>query len=459
MPRSFRGFTRWLPIKTDVKYRPTRYDPRSPYVPKGQYAVATKIVAADGSGDFEDIQSAINDLPSSGGVVYLKEGTYEITTTIFLPDNTALIGSGPSTILKFPSGTGAINMIENSDRTNGNENIEISNIFFDGNRFVATSANNLLDFLKLSDAIDKQGLFLHHCIFKDAYYHPLQLSYSQNCIFASNYLWGGYKSVYLDHCSRCALINNTIRGSNTNGIQLYYSNDNSISSNILSSNEEIGLSLSYSNSNMISSNILTENDVEGLVLSYSDLNCISSNQIKRNSFHGILLFHSDDNSISSNVIQSNNTVNEDYDNVQVTDDSNRNNIQTNLIRASPDDFVDYGINIATSDCDDNSVINNDIFNDGFVVGSLNNLGTGTIIKNNVGYNPVGVSSITVGVSPFTYTAGSSPETVYIRGGTVSDISKSSNTLFSETGHSVELKPFESVTVTYSATPTMIKDVH
>jgi len=81
------------------------------------------------------------------------------------------------------------------------------------------------------------------------------------------------------------------------------------------------------------------------------------------------------------------------------------------------------------------------------------------IRNNPGYNPVGVSSITVGTSPFTYTAGSSPETVYIRGGTVSDISVDGTTLFTDTGHSIDLEPHQSVVITYSSTPTMVKYIH
>ncbi len=81
------------------------------------------------------------------------------------------------------------------------------------------------------------------------------------------------------------------------------------------------------------------------------------------------------------------------------------------------------------------------------------------IRNNPGYNPVGVSSISVGSSPFTYSAGSSPETVYIRGGTVSDISVDGTTLFTDSGHSIDLEPHQSVTVTYTDVPTMVKYVH
>lgn len=82
-----------------------------------------------------------------------------------------------------------------------------------------------------------------------------------------------------------------------------------------------------------------------------------------------------------------------------------------------------------------------------------------VIYNNRGYNPVGVSTISVGASPYTYTAGASPESVYIRAGTVSLIVKSATTLFVDTGHVVELEPYESVVVTYSGAPTMIKDIH
>lgn len=67
--------------------------------------------------------------------------------------------------------------------------------------------------------------------------------------------------------------------------------------------------------------------------------------------------------------------------------------------------------------------------------------------------------ITVTASPFTCTNNDfSPETLYIRGGTVSDVVKNSRTIFAVTNVAVMLEPDESVTVTYSATPTMEKDI-
>jgi len=83
----------------------------------------------------------------------------------------------------------------------------------------------------------------------------------------------------------------------------------------------------------------------------------------------------------------------------------------------------------------------------------------TFCRNNLGFNPEGMENPSPDGSPWTYTAGSSAETVYIYNGTVSDISKDSNKLFGETGHTVNLEPHESVVITYSVAPTVRADVH
>lgn len=76
---------------------------------------------------------------------------------------------------------------------------------------------------------------------------------------------------------------------------------------------------------------------------------------------------------------------------------------------------------------------------------------------NTGMNPLGSEAITVGASPYTYTAGPSPEVVYIFSGTVSDVSRGGSTVADSTGAQVTLAPNEAVTVTYSSAPTMRKD--
>jgi len=62
---------------------------------------ATVVVALDGSGDAENIQEGIDLLESTGGVVYIKEGTYQPKATILINNsNTMLIGAGNATIIK-----------------------------------------------------------------------------------------------------------------------------------------------------------------------------------------------------------------------------------------------------------------------------------------------------------------------------------------------------------------------
>ena len=81
------------------------------------------------------------------------------------------------------------------------------------------------------------------------------------------------------------------------------------------------------------------------------------------------------------------------------------------------------------------------------------------VVSNIGYNPVGQSTFTAGTSPYTYTAGHSDETVYIRGGTVSSIVQGANTLFSSTDKSVHLGPNESVVITHSSAPILSVQKH
>src|SRR6266566_73961 len=86
---------------------------------------------------------------------------------------------------------------------------------------------------------------------------------------------------------------------------------------------------------------------------------------------------------------------------------------------------------------------------------------GSIIRRNPGYNPQGVVAITVTASPFTYTAGPTPEYVTIDGGTVTTVAKNAITLYSFGGAAarcgVWLEPAETFTVTYTVAPTMNAD--
>lgn len=85
--------------------------------------------------------------------------------------------------------------------------------------------------------------------------------------------------------------------------------------------------------------------------------------------------------------------------------------------------------------------------------------SGNIVQDNLGYNPVGASSVSVGASPFTHTSGPTTETDYITGGTVSSVTASGVVACSASPCTVQLGPNESDIVTYSGLPTMNKVIH
>jgi hypothetical protein len=113
----------------------------------------------------------------------------------------------------------------------------------------------------------------------------------------------------------------------------------------------------------------------------------------------------------------------------------------------------YGISFNT-----NGTITNGLISSNNLIGNatsaFNFVGTFTgSIVNNPGYNPLGASTVTPGASPWTYTAGNTPETLYIYGGTVSTVVKNSITLATASPASVTLQPGESVVITYTVAPT------
>lgn len=69
-----------------------------------------------------------------------------------------------------------------------------------------------------------------------------------------------------------------------------------------------------------------------------------------------------------------------------------------------------------------------------------------------GQNPLAPAAVTPGASPWTYTAGSSPETAYINAGTVSAIAVAGVNVFTSTGKTVNLEPAQTLTLTYTVAP-------
>lgn len=119
----------------------------------------------------------------------------------------------------------------------------------------------------------------------------------------------------------------------------------------------------------------------------------------------------------------------------------------------------FGIFIAAGSSNDYLIVGNDLT--GNTSANFSDGGTGTIknIRGNTGM-PVGATgTITVGTSPFTYTAGPLPETVYVNQGTVSLVSVNGVGVFQSSNVSVQVQPNSTVVVTYTAVPTMAKTIN
>ena len=343
-------------------------------------------------------EDSINAALGRADAVILCPGTFWVSGSISLGTGQALSGCGPSSIIKVRNNHNAnLNVITNP--SSSVDHITVRNLKIDGNKTNQTSGA-------------MNGVYFN------LYVTNTQIT---DC-FGEN-MYGGsaiafYGQIGMSPLAECrlAIMGNFLQ-ENVNGIRLVGAHQVLVQGNTCFKNDQYGMWLTwFSNDNSIVGNISLLNS-QAAPNAYSDIYLESrSNQ---------------------NIIQANSCKPRGTHNGETPSK--------------------YGIEI--DDCHDNLVVGNDLYDEtySFKTAALYNLGT-NIIKNNRGYNPVGISSITVGASPYTYTAGASPETVYVSGGTVTSITKSGNN-FGLTSGAFNLEPYESIVVTYTVKPTMYKDVH
>jgi hypothetical protein len=122
--------------------------------------------------------------------------------------------------------------------------------------------------------------------------------------------------------------------------------------------------------------------------------------------------------------------------------------------AATSTFQRHGIQIDTGAT--NFIVSNNDVRDNATSGIADgSTATNGFVLGNNGYTG-NLSAFVAGSSPYTYTAGHSPESVYIYGGTVSSITLGGATVFSSTDRTVHLGPNQSVVITHSAAPTILK---
>ena len=119
------------------------------------------------------------------------------------------------------------------------------------------------------------------------------------------------------------------------------------------------------------------------------------------------------------------------------------------------DALIYGLNV-------NGATNLTVANNQFIstTNPIVNIASGDVITGNLGYNPVGTTSLAYPLATTSlYTAGASPETEYLVGGTVTEVELGSTSICASTPCQVNLGPNETMTVVYSGKPSLVRSIH
>lgn len=497
---------------------------------------------AKGDGVTDDspaIQSAIDSLSATGGIVFFPPGVYLVNNwDLLLRTGIRLWGCGSKSIVRqgfAHAGQGGRQLFKNSDTVNGNDDIEIAFLRFENIAPTFTPGSSIVTW---SNAFWFEGcerVWIHHCEFVGGGIHIRPGSGIANTAtaltgaaatrdiwFTDNWCGADIPAVFgLFQVSRAKVLRNIILDNYDSGIAVNSAgyqieiahnlidkknrnctglgqievtcddvvvagnpnttagrnvsmSDIDVHDNVLIGGASVpapsyGIYFAGSQENVsIRNNVIRQGFTHGIDVTNYKRNCeIRGNRISRCAGHGILWAADgsrthDYNTVADNIV---------YDNgVGGTDTVG---IRLGGFAANAFDYLDVVRNRCydTGPDTQKTGILLDFFNswtnarvEGNVVkGSTAGITlsgstpAGLQLRNNKGYNPLGATSPSVGASPWTYTAGPTPEVLHLRGGTVSLIVKNGVTLYTATPAAVPLEPGEAVTVTYSVAPTAVAD--
>ena len=274
---------------------------------------ATVVVALDGSGDAESVQEGIKMLPSTGGVVYVKNGVYEISDTItFGKANVTLFGTGRATQIKLK-----VALADNSSLIDMQTNsyVTVESVYINGNNLGTSTdgirignatgcivrncyVENCTDIGIIANAVTTSDIFtlITGNIIKDCE-HGILLLNSSKCVVSGNHSYSNNgigiavqnsgstnpNSVIVSN-NVCALNGNT---AGDHGILLTECDNCIIEGNVCIGNLDNGIFIqahpvtaATCNQNIVANNNCTGND-DGIVI---DTNC------SRTLVHGNMLY-------------------------------------------------------------------------------------------------------------------------------------------------------------------------
>jgi len=266
--------------------------------------VATVVIATDGSGDFNcdgtsddvEIQAAIDSLPATGGCIYMKEGTYNITDPIYIINNNiSIIGCGRSTILTagiLILGDDMINVTGNNCTLDNFSMLWYANVASACIQ-CSSSSGHLITKIYIDSNVN-EGISFNPSV--------IDSIISNNFLTSTDAISGGRIGL-TDGCVG-NIISNNVCDTCVTGIGITTEcNNNLIIGNICRNCDRNGIYLNTnSDSNIISNNNIYNNGAryypltidEGIsIAAGSDNNIISNNKINNNTAYGINLTNSE----------------------------------------------------------------------------------------------------------------------------------------------------------------------
>jgi hypothetical protein len=211
----------------------------------------------DGTNDEVQIEAAIAALPSTGGVVALLDGTFNIQSDIDITkSNVSLIGVGKATILKrMYDETGDAAFIVIGNGSTSYEGIHISQLMVDGNNgSYSYISNQGIQITANADRTSITNIWVYntqrHAIWVKSDYNKIEGNFlieTSGTMAGGVYVEGSYNLVsnnYIDSVSYGlqsvnsghdynTFVGNYLRAINSYAIQIYQSDNNNITGNII----------------------------------------------------------------------------------------------------------------------------------------------------------------------------------------------------------------------------------
>ncbi len=344
---------------------------------------------ADGTADEVTIETALAALPSSGGTVYLMEGTYNIDADIDLAQYDRLVGAGDGTILLLTaSRVSAVNVIDLDDdnyvanlKVDGNKTNQTDSVELNGIRGLVGRDNNTIENVTIIN-VEDYGIRLtggfnniNAANIQDTDGPAVEFFGSaNNSLISNSYVEADGNSAsagVVANGDRISITNNNVIGYNnsitTSGL------GNTVIGNTVSESEQWGIYLSGQDST-ISGNTVSNNVADsGIYIgSAATRNTVSANTVNgAGGSAGILIAGAD-----SNLITGNSIYNSVGDGIGFNGDSDDNIITNNVISdtAGATFAIDIGVD------SDNTYLSGNIYS-GTGAASINDSGTGTIYAN------------------------------------------------------------------------------